>query len=358
MQGSSESRLWAFACVSLEQQSGIVASVGARLISHTQGYIRSELGPALAISGCMPLDAFYPVPVNGPAAANAQLSVSPEVIHRELVQLNRARMVPTLESTAWEAGLDAELRLRRLEHAFVEGERAVIRALAEQAPTDADSFIAWFEKLEESGPGQGDRLFPWLAGHASLDEMKWFLYQEMAGEAGFDELVALTQVRLPSQAKLELARNYWDEMGQGTPSGMHGPMLDRLGQSLELAHVQTETVWESLALANLMVALAANRHYTYQSIGALGVIELTAPGRALQVNAGLKRLGVQGDARRYYALHSTLDVKHSAAWNREVLRPLVSADPHCARPIAEGALMRLLAGARCFERYRSELQVT
>jgi hypothetical protein len=62
-----------------------------------------------------------------------------------------------------------------------------------------------------------------------------------------------------------------------------------------------------------------------------------------------------GEARRYYALHATLDIKHSRAWNSEVLRPLVAADPSLARPIAEGALMRLRAGARCFERYRAEL---
>ena len=45
--------------------------------------------------------------------------------------------------------------------------------------------------------------------------MRWFLTQEAAGEAGFDDLVAMTQVKLPARAKLELARNYWDEMGRG-----------------------------------------------------------------------------------------------------------------------------------------------
>ncbi|MDB4998613.1 MAG: hypothetical protein JWM74_6045, partial [Myxococcaceae bacterium] len=84
---------------------------------------------------------------------------------------------------------------------------------------------------------------------------------------------------------------------------------------------------------------------------------LTAPSRAEKVNAGLKRLGVPADVRRYYALHATLDVKHSEAWNREVLAPLVEADPRAAQAIAEGALMRLAAGARCFERYRRELNV-
>jgi hypothetical protein len=85
------------------------------------------------------------------------------------------------------------------------------------------------------------------------------------------------------------------------------------------------------------------------------VIELTAPGRATYVNAGLVRLGVPGQARRYFALHATLDVKHSTAWNREVIGPLVAEQPDVARALAEGALMRLAAGERCFVRYRREL---
>jgi hypothetical protein len=74
------------------------------------------------------------------------------------------------------------------------------------------------------------------------------------------------------------------------------------------------------------------------------------PGAA-RSRAELRRAG---EARRYFALHATLDLKHSAAWDREILRPLVALDPLVAHPIAEGALMRLAAGARCFERYRRE----
>ncbi len=186
-----------------------------------------------------------------------------------------------------------------------------------------------------------------------MAQMRWFLEQEIAGEAGFDDLVALAQLKLPSRPKLELARNYWDEMGQGREQGMHGPMLHTLQQGLRLQ--PTEPVWEALALGNLMVALAMSRDYAYQTIGALGVIELTAPGRAEQVNAGLKRLGVDGSIRRYFALHATLDIRHSETWIREVFRPLVADDPRIAPCLAEGALMRLRAGARCFDRYRREL---
>jgi hypothetical protein len=136
---------------------------------------------------------------------------------------------------------------------------------------------------------------------------------------------------------------------------VHGELLTNLARELAIPQ-SDDVVWESLALGNLMVALAANRHYAYQSIGALGVIELTAPGRSVLVNEGLKRLGVGGAARRYFALHATLDVKHSVAWNQEVIAPLVATDPRVAQAIAEGALMRLQAGARCFARYRRELR--
>ncbi|HET6585951.1 MAG TPA: iron-containing redox enzyme family protein [Nannocystaceae bacterium] len=277
-----------------------------------------------------------------------------EALHRQLHAFNGWRHEPRVDDGDWQHCLGEELEHRALEIRFVECERTLVRRRAAEAPRDPERFVAWFESLAAAGPGQGDPLFPWLAREASLDDMRWFLFQEMAGEAGFDDLVALTQVKLPAQPKLELARNYWDEMGRGKRGGMHGPMLERLAQELALDDLATP-VWESLALSNTMIALAANRQYAYQSIGALGVIELTAPGRAALVNEGLVRLGVCGEARRYYALHATLDVKHSLAWNREVLAPLVAADPRTAAPIAEGALLRLAAGARCFARYRSEL---
>jgi hypothetical protein len=276
-------------------------------------------------------------------------------LHRVLLQFNRSRLRPTLPQEDWCQEVTRETRLRLLEGEFVERERALVAERAAEAPEEPEAFIAWFEALKQTGPGQGDPLFAWLATEAPLEPFIWFLTQEFAGEAGFDDLVALTQVKLPTQAKLELARNYWDEMGRGREDAMHGPMLSQLARALDLRPTDEGTVWEAHALANLLVALAANRRYTYQSVGALGAVELTAPGRSACVNAGLQRLGFKMPVRRYYAVHATLDVKHSETWNSEVLKPLVAADPRLARPIAEGALMRLNAGARCFERYRREL---
>jgi hypothetical protein len=220
-------------------------------------------------------------------------------------------------------------------------------------PTDPDAFIQWFEALKENGPGQHDPLFPWLSEQASRDEIRWFLTQEAAGEAGFDDLVALTQVKLPTSAKLELARNYWDEMGRGQEKGMHGPMLAQLVDVLDLSPTIKDTVWESLALANAMTAMATQRCYAWHSVGALGVIELTAPGRSTHTAKGLRRIGLSQSERRYFDLHAVLDVKHSRDWNDLAIRPAIAEDPRRAVAIAEGALIRLRCGERCFARYRA-----
>src|SRR5947209_3494757 len=184
-----------------------------------------------------------------------------------LNRLNSLRLNPSLPSPHWENQLSEMARLVIVEGKYLEGARQAVAARAAAAPTDPKDFIGWFEALKDEGPGQNDPLFPWLAEECSMEQMKWFLTQEVAG---------------------------------------------------------------------------------------LGVIEMTAPGRSAAASAGLKRLGVKAGNRHYFALHAILDIKHSLAWNSEAIEPLVSENPAVATAIAEGALMRLQCGARCFERYRSE----
>lgn len=286
--------------------------------------------------------------------AYAVSALDARTLHRELSVLNEHRLSPTLDGHGWREELAKETERRILEGEYLESCRREIAARAAEAPREGDRFLAWFGELRATGPGQHDPLFAWLETEATMSQFRWFLTQEVAGEAGFDDLVALTQLKMPTQGKLELARNYWDEMGRGMEIAMHGPMLSRLAASLEL-DLSTEPVFEALALGNLLAGLAFNRRYAFHSIGALGAVELTAPDRSRLVNLGLKRLRVPAGDRQYFALHATLDIKHSEAWNREVIRPLVEDRPDCAVAIAEGALMRLTAGQRCFARYRREL---
>ncbi len=279
----------------------------------------------------------------------------PLSLHRRLAWWNHRRLSPAFPSADWQDTLEDDHRMLRLEGGWIEGFREEVRDRAAAVPTDPEGFVAWFEDLKLTGPGQNDPLFAWLAEEATMEELRWFLRQEAAGEAGFDDMVAMAQVKLPAQAKMELARNYWDEMGRGNMGGMHGPMLAKTVEGLQLNPSIDDTLWQSLALANTLTAFATTRRYAYHIIGALGVVELTAPGRVAQVAAGLKRLGVEPAMRKYFDLHAVLDIKHSEDWNEQALKPLVRDNPDCARYLAEGALMRLVCGDRCFEAYRSAL---
>lgn len=293
-------------------------------------------------------------PFTSPDTARHQSNL----LHASLSQFNGRRLEPaTPVSGDFRREFESNQRLTLLEDKFLEQERAHVAAQAAASPSGSAQFMAWFESLEESGPGQHDPLFNWLAERATAQDMAWFVMQECAGEAGFDDLVSLTQLRFPSRPKLEMARNYWDEMGRGCAEKMHGPMLDQLVVELESHRVSRPVVWEARALSNVQIGLAANRRYAYHSVGSLGAVELTAPGRCALVTRGLERLGMSKAAVRYYRLHATVDILHSRTWNREIIRPLVESDPSTARWIAEGALMRLSAGKRCFDRYRQELGV-
>jgi hypothetical protein len=294
---------------------------------------------------------------------NAQLKpvvdfdIAQHRFHMRLNAFNARRMKPALPNAAWREQMTHDLQLQIEEGIYLEVERESIQMYLTDMPGDADSFMSWFESLREKGPGQNDALFPWIANEASLADVRWFITQEVAGEAGFDDLVALTQLQFPPIPKMEMARNYWDEMGRGHPQGMHGAMLANTAREFGIEASPETTVWESLALANVMAGLAVNRRYAFHSVGALGVIEMTAPGRVSLVNEGLKRLGVSASGRQYFQLHAGLDIRHSEAWNREVIYPLVKNDMVCAVAIAEGALMRLQCGQRCFARYRAAFDV-
>lgn len=279
----------------------------------------------------------------------------PKLFHLALNVLARSRLAPELPTPDWESDLDRDHLVARAEGRFLEAERAKIMPLAAQAPEGPEQFVQWFDGLRETGPGQFDPLFDFLATRATREQMRWFIKQEVAGEAGFEDLVALTQVRMPERAKLELARNYWDEMGRGKPVAMHGPMLADLAKALAIDEIpDEELVWESLALSNALVGLAYNRRYAFHALGALGVIELTAPTRACRVADGLERVGLEGRALNYFRLHAAVDVAHWREWKAEIVLPMVREQPKVASLIAEGALMRLNAGARTFDRYRAE----
>jgi Iron-containing redox enzyme len=280
--------------------------------------------------------------------APASVACAALAFHRRLAEWNRARASTVFDAPDWLTSLQAQYRMRRLEHDFASAASASVRAFAREAPSDPERFSTWFAHLDQLSSSTTDRLFARLANEASPEQLRWYLEQHAVAEAGFSELSVLAQHKLAPRDRPGngATTHALDAFGATT----HGDPLACLGQALTFVEVRESTVWEALAVSNLLVALAANRRYAYHAAGALAAIELTAPIQRAAIERGLCRVGLPSSL-----LPVELGANHSWSWCNDVLPALVAQDPSAASQIAEGALSRLAAAARCFERCHREL---
>src|SRR4051794_13181939 len=94
------------------------------------------------------------------------------------------------------------------------------RALREAGATDALRALAARDRLPQ--------VYRWLARDADRDDVLTFLALEGGPDAGFDDLVAACQVGLTGAPKMELATNYWDEMGNGDAGEVHTTLHEQM----------------------------------------------------------------------------------------------------------------------------------
>jgi hypothetical protein len=190
--------------------------------------------------------------------------------------------------------------------------------------------------------------YEWVAEAATLDELRAYLALEGGPDGGFDDLVAACQIGIDGEAKLELARNYWDEMGNGRLARVHTELHRKLSRALDLRVVpRGELPVEALDRAALGSLLATNRWLQPEMVGALGLIELQAGPRCRKVVRGLERLGCGWDAIDFYAEHAEADPIHGKGWVDNVVQTLQD-DERWAEGMVRGARWRSAVNARFF----------
>jgi hypothetical protein len=236
----------------------------------------------------------------------------------------------------------AELRWR-LEEDLVASLDRRDRATGWHLPADAPAAMRAVARTD-----QVPDVYRWLATDATGDELVAFLALEGGPDGGFDDLVAACQIGLQGRAKLELARNYWDEMGQGSLDRVHTELHRKLRRALTLPQVPREELpVEALERAALGSLLATNRSLQPELVGALGLLELQAGPRCRKVVEGLRRVGAGDDALDFYVEHARVDPHHGKAWVDEVVTPLASS-PRWAAGIVRGARWRSLVNSAFF----------
>jgi hypothetical protein len=197
-------------------------------------------------------------------------------------------------------------------------------------------------------------VYRWLAEAASWGELVRFLAIEGGPDAGFDDLVATAQIGIRGTAKVALARNYWDELGRGSPGEVHTVLHDRLVEATAMPRIPRErqpiAALERTAISGL---LASNRALQPEMIGALGLLELQAGPRCRAVVAALQRLGAPEGALPFYEEHARADPRHGKEWLDEVVIPLAAADPPWGPRMVRGALWRDSVNSRFFASARA-----
>lgn len=185
------------------------------------------------------------------------------------------------------------------------------------------------------------RVYIWVAKTASYDDVVRFLTLEGGPDAGFDDLVAACQVGLDGPAKLELAVNYWDEMGCGNAVDVHTAEHTRMADSLSMRSVPiAEQSTEALERSVFCSFLAANHWLQPEMLGALGLIELQAGPRCRHVVQGLIRVGAPAASLRFYEVHADVDPRHGNDWLLKAIAPVVTERPHWAARVLRGAAWR------------------
>lgn len=192
-------------------------------------------------------------------------------------------------------------------------------------------------------------IYDWLAHDADREDIVEFLSLEGGPDGGFDDLVAACQIGLDGTAKLELAQNYWDEMGNGSLARVHTELHRKLSRALGLAPPppQRHPV-EALERSVLTGLLATNRWLQPELLGALGLLELQAGPRCRKVVAALERIGAGEEALDFYAEHASVDPRHGKDWVDKAVAPF-DADPRWAAGIVRGARWRSIVNAGFFD---------
>jgi hypothetical protein len=205
----------------------------------------------------------------------------------------------------------------------------------------------WFARVIDSHPAPRHPLYDYIEREATEEDFRYFVRQERTVDAVFADLLALLQLG-PLPWKQEVARNYWDEMGEGEGQREHAWMFRRVLERMGVAGVggDDDLLAESLACGNLLFWLCASRPHGLMGIGALAATEFAVPARFTKVVNAVRRLNLPPEVEVYYSTHVEGDEDHAEGWLNKVICPALHASRAGALEISQGVYLRLNTSQR------------
>lgn len=278
--------------------------------------------------------------------------------HRALYVINLARLEVPWSVSALNVDHPFICQLKHtLESCWDRAERKKHQEVLSKLPA-ASRFREWVTEYVQSHPSNVVHpLFPFLRDTATFEQMREFILQETPLEVFFGDIIAMMMPGVYGRIKMELAKNFWDEVGHAVEPRVHRNLRFRLMEALQIpSDIHTSRidllVREELALINMYLSLSTNRAALTQLLGVLLATETMIPGRFDLQILGWRRHGLGEEAMVYLTEHTTVDVEHAKEWMDSIILPLLERKPELMEEITLGVLRRLdIAGAVCDKLY-------
>ncbi|WP_406724726.1 iron-containing redox enzyme family protein [Streptomyces sp. GD-15H] len=226
-------------------------------------------------------------------------------------------------------------------------DRLVEPGLLEEAPTEPREYLTWLKTTARNHRVYKHPYYhQFIRNTATQDDLRNYVMQESVVDGRFDDLLAMMQVGTAGAAKMEIASNFWDEMGNGDHDQVHTHLFNKIYEVFEISEEELSRSLTATSLLNGNLAVMLCRHRTLypEAVGFLGMTEWMAPDRFVQVVHAWERLGLPEVGITYHKLHITIDSQHAQGWFHNVVLPAAeSADMR--RAIARGILWRLNSSA-------------
>lgn len=196
-------------------------------------------------------------------------------------------------------------------------------------PQRKSEFGEWYLEVNLKHKQEVKPFFNYLAHKATLEELGFYICLEEKVDGSFDDMIALAQLGVQGKAKMIMAENYWDEMGNGHEHLVHTTMFaasaDYMKNLFKDKHIDLGSFLPTAALknGNILMMYGLRRRYIPRLLGAIGILEDTASERFQSTVQGLERFNLPQEVVQYHRAHIHIDSKHGEEWLKHVLLPSV-----------------------------------
>jgi hypothetical protein len=194
----------------------------------------------------------------------------------------------------------------------------------------------------------GPQLSKYLTARASLEQFREFVVHRSIYHLREADPHTWAIPRLAGRAKAALVEVQADEYGGGRAERMHAELfrttMDRLGLDTRYGAYLDAVPAVTLATNNLMSLFALHRRLRAAILGHLAIFEMTSSLPNRRYGNGLRRLGGDADATRFYDEHVEADAVHEQIAAHDLCGGFC-ADLPPAQRAAQTSL--LLFGAAC-----------